>query len=163
MTVFNNWFKILLKIYFFKRFYLFMRDRERQRHRQREKQAPCREPDVGLDPGSPGSHPGPKAVTKPLSHPGGPAYNFKKSTFAVLQVLWLCTYRQISVSGSSWLPLQGKCLWWKPLWRATPRTFLALGPAGLTKHMVSRKEKGGRESTKGRLRKDEASRVVHVV
>ena len=31
-----------------------MRDthRERQRHRQREKQAPCREPDVGLDPGT---------------------------------------------------------------------------------------------------------------
>ncbi|XP_038317522.1 uncharacterized protein LOC102154051 isoform X5 [Canis lupus familiaris] len=36
------------------------RERERQRPRQREKQAPCREPDVGLDPGSPGSHPGPK-------------------------------------------------------------------------------------------------------
>ena len=33
-----------------------MRDRERQRHRQREKQAPCREPDVGLDPESPGPH-----------------------------------------------------------------------------------------------------------
>ena len=33
-----------------------------QRHRQREKQAPCREPDVGLDPGSPGSHPGLKAA-----------------------------------------------------------------------------------------------------
>ena len=30
---------------------------ERQRHRQREKQAPCREPDVGLNPGSPGSCP----------------------------------------------------------------------------------------------------------
>uniref|UniRef100_A0A8C0KLI2 Exocyst complex component n=1 Tax=Canis lupus dingo TaxID=286419 RepID=A0A8C0KLI2_CANLU len=29
-----------------------------QRHRQREKQAPCREPNTGLDPGSPGSHPG---------------------------------------------------------------------------------------------------------
>ena len=26
-------------------------ERERQRHRQREKQAPCREPDEGLDPG----------------------------------------------------------------------------------------------------------------
>ena len=26
-----------------------MIERERQRHRQREKQAPCREPDVGLD------------------------------------------------------------------------------------------------------------------
>ena len=25
-------------------------ERERQRHRKREKQAPCREPDVGLDP-----------------------------------------------------------------------------------------------------------------
>ena len=38
------------------------RERERQRHRQREKQAPCREPDVGLDPGSPGSCPGLQAV-----------------------------------------------------------------------------------------------------
>ena len=35
---------------------------ERQRHRQREKQAPFREPDAGLDPGSLGSHPGPKAA-----------------------------------------------------------------------------------------------------
>ena len=34
----------------------------RQRHRQREKQAPCRETDAGLDPGSPGSHPGPNAA-----------------------------------------------------------------------------------------------------
>ena len=38
------------------------RERERQRHRQREKQAPCREPDVGLDPGSPESRPGLKAA-----------------------------------------------------------------------------------------------------
>ena len=37
------------------------RERERQKHRQRERQAPCREPDVGLDPGSPGSLPGPEA------------------------------------------------------------------------------------------------------
>ena len=36
--------------------------RERQRHRQREKQAPRREPNVGLDPGSPGSGPGLKAA-----------------------------------------------------------------------------------------------------
>ena len=37
----------------FLRFYLFIHERhtesERQRHRQREKQAPCGEPDVGLD------------------------------------------------------------------------------------------------------------------
>ena len=38
------------------------RERERQGHRQREKQAPCRKPDVGLDPGSPGSGLGLKAV-----------------------------------------------------------------------------------------------------
>ena len=38
------------------------RERQRQRHRQREKQAPRREPDVGLDPRSPGSLPGPKAA-----------------------------------------------------------------------------------------------------
>ena len=51
------------------------RERERQRHRQREreKQAPCREPDVGLDPRTPGSRPGPKAGAKPLSHPGIPS------------------------------------------------------------------------------------------
>ena len=45
-----------------------MRDRERERERgtdtdrQREKQAPCREPNAGLDPGTPGSGPGLKAV-----------------------------------------------------------------------------------------------------
>ena len=48
------------------------RERGRQRHRQKEKQAPCREPHVVLDPGTPGSRPGLKADTKPLSHPGIP-------------------------------------------------------------------------------------------
>ena len=38
------------------------RGRERQRHRKKEKQAPCREPDMGLDLGSPGSGPGLKGV-----------------------------------------------------------------------------------------------------
>ena len=33
------------------------RERGRQRHKQREKQAPCREPDVGLDPRTPESQP----------------------------------------------------------------------------------------------------------
>ena len=52
-------------LFFFKDFiFLFIHDieRERQRYRQREKQAPCREPDVGLDPGSLGSGPGLKAA-----------------------------------------------------------------------------------------------------
>ena len=48
------------EVFFFKILFIYSwetdRERERQRHRQREKQAPCREPDVGLDPRSPGSH-----------------------------------------------------------------------------------------------------------
>ena len=54
---------LMMHLFFSDVIYLFMRDthRETQRHRQREKQAPCREPDVGLNPGSPGSHPGLKA------------------------------------------------------------------------------------------------------
>ena len=43
-----------------------MKDRERQR----QKQAPRREPYVGLDSGTPGSHPEPKADAEPRSHPG---------------------------------------------------------------------------------------------
>ena len=39
-----------------------MRERERERERQREKQAPCREANVGLDHGSPGSCTGLKVV-----------------------------------------------------------------------------------------------------
>ena len=45
-----------------------MRERERERERERgkdrlrEKQAPCREPEVGLDLRSPGSGPGLKAA-----------------------------------------------------------------------------------------------------
>ena len=42
-------------------------ERERQRHRQREKQAPFREPDVGPNPGTPGSRPEPKVDVQPLS------------------------------------------------------------------------------------------------
>ena len=42
--------------------YSFMRDTEREAETwAEEKQAPCREPDVGLDPWTPGSRPEPKA------------------------------------------------------------------------------------------------------
>ena len=42
------------------------------RDREREKQALCREPDVGLDPGTPASRPEPKADSQPLTHAGVP-------------------------------------------------------------------------------------------
>ena len=62
MSLFHQVVFIFQDVFFFFFFkFLFIydshRERERQRHRQREKQAPCREPDVGLDPRSPGSHP----------------------------------------------------------------------------------------------------------
>ena len=58
--------------------------REREREREAETQAEGeagsmhREPNVGLDPGSPGSHPGPKAGAKPLHHPGIPHQSLSK-------------------------------------------------------------------------------------
>ena len=57
---------------------MIVTEREREREREAETQAEReagsmhREPDVGFDPGSPGSRPGPKAGAKPLRHPGIP-------------------------------------------------------------------------------------------
>ena len=48
----------------------FIYSQDTQIERQREKQTPCREPDVGLNYGTLGSHPGLKANAYPLSHPG---------------------------------------------------------------------------------------------
>ena len=50
-------------------------EREREAETQAEGEAGSmhREPDVGFDPGSPGSRPGPKAGAKPLRHPGIPS------------------------------------------------------------------------------------------
>ena len=57
-------------------FFLFIYDshREREAETQAEGEAGSvhREPDVGFDPESPGSRPGPKAGAKPLRHPGIP-------------------------------------------------------------------------------------------
>ena len=55
-----------LKILFI---YSWETQREKQGHRQREKQAPCREPEAGLNPRTVGSCPKPKAAAQPLSHP----------------------------------------------------------------------------------------------
>ena len=50
-----------------------MIDPEREAEtQQKEKQAPYREPNVGLNPRTPGSHPEPQADAQPLSHPGAP-------------------------------------------------------------------------------------------
>ena len=68
-----------------------MIERERQRHRQREAGSMYRELDVGLDPGSPESHPGPKAGTKPLCHPGIPWLPFLDKARIIYCVIALDT------------------------------------------------------------------------
>ena len=66
---------------FFSGFYLFIHERHRERHKQREKQAPCRKPDVDLNPRTLGSQPEPKADAQPLSHPGVPGFRFQMIGF----------------------------------------------------------------------------------
>ena len=67
-----------------------MRDTERETETQtEEKQAPCWEPDVGLDPRTPGSRPKPKADAQLLSHPGVPTCKvvFKRKWISLSQKL----------------------------------------------------------------------------
>ena len=54
-----------------------MREREAETQAEGEAGSMHREPNVGFDPGSPGSRPGPKAgAAKPLRHPGIPRLEF---------------------------------------------------------------------------------------
>ena len=53
-----------------------MREREAETQAEGEAGSMHREPDVGFDPGSPGSRPGPKAGAKLLRHPGIPSLLF---------------------------------------------------------------------------------------
>ena len=59
---------------------MIVTEREREAETQAEGEAGSMhlEPDVGFDPGSPGSRPGPKAGAKPLRHPGIPEGTFLK-------------------------------------------------------------------------------------
>ena len=68
-----------------------MIEREREAETQTEGEAGSmhREPDVGLDPGSPGSRPGPKAGAKPLRHPGIPLYVFNLQKIELSEFLFL--------------------------------------------------------------------------
>ena len=49
--------------------------RNTEREAGREAGSTCKDPDMELDPGTPGSRPGPKADVQPLSHTGVPIKN----------------------------------------------------------------------------------------
>ena len=54
---------------------MFIHERHREAETQAEREAgSLQEPDMGLDPGPPGSCPEPKADVQPLSHPGIPKF-----------------------------------------------------------------------------------------
>ena len=55
------------------------RDREAETQAEGEAGSMHREPDMGFDPGSPGSRPVPKAGAKPLRHPGIPDLHLLKT------------------------------------------------------------------------------------
>ena len=88
------------------------RQRPGQRRRQRQKQAPCGEPDAGLNPRTPGSQPKPKADAQPLSHPDTPYFNFlnkrKQGKIGVLKVyfllIWILSFESIVYQ---WCGFQG--------------------------------------------------------
>ena len=69
------------------------REREQQRHRQREKQAPCREPNMRLDLGSPGSCPGLKAalIREPWGLPNHLSFNLqhliRQTSFSIFHIV----------------------------------------------------------------------------
>ena len=56
-----------------------MRDTEREREAETQAEGEAGSMQRGLDPGTPGSNPGPKADTQPLSHPGAPVSFVSKS------------------------------------------------------------------------------------
>ena len=104
-------------------------ERERQRHRQREKQAPCREPDVGLDPRTPGSGPGLKSALNrraTWAAQGKSFWNVQDSVYCVLfSVLcdfslayvctYICTYKHVCLC-MLWLSLEDCCTRKCPFW-----------------------------------------------
>ena len=105
-----------------------MRDteREKERHRQREKQAPCWEPNAGLDSRSPGSCPWPQAGAQPLSHPGVPpkislsVCEYKDSCWALPSP---CQLFRVGV-GAQWLERGSHRIVTSSLYRAWCHPFL---------------------------------------
>ena len=95
LTIFLIFYLILLFL-FFLRFYLFI-ETERGAETQAdtgEKQTPCRKPDVGLDPGSPGSHPRLQAALNRCATRAAQYYYFLKYSIIMLRGLMFQNIRE---------------------------------------------------------------------
>ena len=72
---------------------VIQREREAETQAEGEAGSMHREPDVGFDPGSPGSRPGPKAGPKPLRHPEIPVFLFfNPNSYYFLFIFNLASY-----------------------------------------------------------------------
>ena len=73
---------------------MIVTEREREAETQAEggEGSMHREPDMGFDPGSPGSRPGPKAGAKPLRHPGIPSIQVFMLCFSIC-FLFICSLK----------------------------------------------------------------------
>ena len=63
---------------------MIVTEREAETQAEGEAGSMHQEPDVGFDPGSPGSRPGAKAGAKPLRHPGIPYPHFRNTELYIL-------------------------------------------------------------------------------
>ena len=84
---------------FFLRFYFIysweiQSKRKRQRHRQKEKQVPCREPEIGLDPGSSRSRHGLQAALNPCATGPAPTFGFDMDGTGGCYVEWNKSIRE---------------------------------------------------------------------
>ena len=120
-----------------------MRDTEREAETQAEGEAGSmhREPDVGLDPGSPGSRPGPKAGAKPLRHPGIPRLIFctQKGVMHPSSCELLLLFGNLPSASAFFFSLQKRISSWKndhPEWRLHSLSSSAVTCAHLT-HFLS--------------------------
>ena len=98
---------------FFNNNFIYQRDREREAENYAEREAGSmhREPDVGLDPGSPGSRPGPMAGAKPLRHPGIPPYIFLLEHLVYQHSEWL--FKDMNFVHLCYQKCW--CFWWRSL------------------------------------------------
>ena len=106
---------------FFLRFYLFIherhRERERQRHRQREKQAPCREPEVGLHPRSPGQDPGLKVALNQWASQGSPKPDIRIELFGLWGLgIVLLVWRGINKQTTAFYFVVSYSVVWGSIW-----------------------------------------------
>ena len=63
-----------------------------------------REPDVGFDPGSPGSDPGRKAGAKPLRTQGSPIFNFSRTLHNDFHSDYICSHAHQECKGATLSP-----------------------------------------------------------